>query len=118
MNNDLKNILSGLNKEVEQEKLLQYINRNMTDAEQHELEKSIADDPFAEDALDGLEQLKNKTELSSLTQQLNLQLKKEVNKRNKGRNKHKGIPSQQWTYYAILLILLIAIITYVVIKKL
>lgn len=118
MNNDLKNILSGLNKEVEQEKLLRYLNRDMTDAEQHELEKNIADDPFAEDALDGLEQLKNKTELSSVTQQLNLHLKKEIHKRNKNRNKHKGIQSQQWTYYAILLIVLIAIITYVVIKKL
>ena len=118
MNNDITNILPGLNKEVEQEKLLRYLNRNMTDAEQHEFEKSIADDPFAEDALDGLEHLKNRTEIPSLTQQLNFQLKKELKKRNKGRNKYKGIPSQQWTYYAILLILLIAIVTYVVIKKL
>lgn len=118
MKNDLKNILSGLNKDMEQEKLLQYINRNMTDAEQHEFEKNMADDPFAEDALEGLEQVQQKKELHSLSHQLNLQLKKEVNKRNKKKKKYNGIQLQQWTYYAILLVLLIAIITYVVIKKL
>lgn len=117
MKNDLKNILSGLNKDVEQEKLLQYLNRNMTDAEQHEFEKNMADDPFAEDALEGLEQVQQKTKIDSLTQQLNLQLKNELKKRNKKKKRSYGIQSQQLTYYAILLILLIAIITYVVIKK-
>lgn len=118
MKNDPKNILNHSHKEVEQEKLLQYLNRNMTDAEQHEFEKEISEDPFAEDALEGLEQIEQKKELPFLTEQLNLHLKKEVTKRNKKRKSARGIPSQQWTYYAIVLILLIAVITYIVMKRL
>ncbi len=116
MKNDVTNIPDNSNKDAEQEKLLQYLNGEMSDAEQHEFEKSMQEDVFTEDALEGLEQFQHKKVLNSLAEQMNLQLKKEVVNRNRKR-KRMAIPSQQWTYYSIVLIILIAIITYMVIKK-
>ena len=39
MSDELKDILSNLNPGTEQDKLLQYINRKLTDEEKHALEK-------------------------------------------------------------------------------
>ena len=70
MSNDLKNILSNLNKDIEQEKLLDYLNKNLSAAEAHEVEKQMADDAFMNDAVEGLEQFKNKKNLTLLVEQL------------------------------------------------
>ena len=75
MSDELKNILSGLNKDIEQEKLLQYLNRDLSDAEQHELEKQMNDDEFMNDALEGLAQIENKADIPAHVQQLNAGLK-------------------------------------------
>ena len=60
MSDNLKDILSGLNKEVEQEKLLQYINDHLKEDEQHEFEKQMNDDEFMNDAVEGLQQVGDK----------------------------------------------------------
>ena len=59
MSDDLKDILSNLNKEIEQEKLLEYLNKNLSAAEAHEVEKQMANDEFMNDAVEGLEKFKN-----------------------------------------------------------
>ena len=89
MSDDLKNILSNLNKDIEQDKLLQYINRNLPDAEQHELEKQMNDDDFMNDAIEGLEQLKDKQEIPAYILQLNAGLAKQIKKNKKRNDKRK-----------------------------
>jgi uncharacterized protein YehS (DUF1456 family) len=116
MSDDLKNILSNLNKDIEQDKLLDYLNKNLSAAEAHELEKQMADDEFMSDAIEGLENFKNKKDVSVLVQQLNAQLKKETAKK-KARKEKRRIKDQPWLYIAIVTILLLVIIAYVVIKK-
>ena len=59
MSDELKDILSNLNPGTEQDKLLQYINRKLTDEEKHALEKNMANDEFMNDAVEGLEQVNN-----------------------------------------------------------
>jgi hypothetical protein len=44
MSNELKDILSNLNKDIEQEKLLEYLNRRLSEEEQHLLEHQMNDD--------------------------------------------------------------------------
>ncbi len=44
MNDGLKDILSNLNKDIEQEKLLQYLNQHMSEEEIHAFEKQMSDD--------------------------------------------------------------------------
>ncbi|MEP7165932.1 MAG: hypothetical protein ABI741_14615 [Ferruginibacter sp.] len=117
MSDDLKDILSNLNKDIEQEKLLQYLNRNMSDAEQHDFEKQLNDDEFMNDAVEGLQALENKNKIAELVQQMNTDLKKQLEKKKKRKEKRK-IAEQPWVYYSIVLVLLLIIITYLVIKKL
>lgn len=116
MSDDLKDILSNLNKDIEQEKLLEYLNRNMTDAEQHAFEKQMNEDEFMNDAVEGLQSVENKNNLPLLVQQLNNDLKKQLSKKNKRKEKRR-LKEQPWVYFSVILILLLIIIAYLVIKK-
>ena len=110
MSDDLKDILSNLNKDIEQEKLLDYLNKNLSAAEAHEVEKQMADDAFMNDAVEGLENFSNKKDLSLLVQQLNTELKKQTEKKKAKREKRK-LKDQPWLYISIIIILLLAIIS-------
>ncbi|CAN5896769.1 hypothetical protein BH11BAC4_BH11BAC4_09160 [soil metagenome] len=116
MSDEQKDILANLNKDIEQEKLLQYLNRNMSANEQHAFEKQMNDDEFMNDAVEGLQALENKNDLSSVVQQLNADLKRQLEKKKKRKDKRK-LKEQPWVYFSVLLILLLIIITYLVIKK-
>ena len=116
MSDDLKNILSNLNKDIEQEKLLDYLNKKLSAVEAHELEKQMADDEFMNDAVEGLENFKNKKDLSFLVEQLNKDLKKQTEKRKLKKEKRK-LKEQPWLYVTLITLLLLVIIGYIVIKK-
>lgn len=116
MSDDLKDILSNLNKDIEQDKLLDYLNKNLSAAEAHEVEKQMADDEFMNDAVEGLENFKNKKDLSLLVEQLNKDLKKKTAKKNLKKEKRK-LKNQPWLYVSIVTLLLLIIISYVLIKK-
>ena len=60
MSENLKDILSNLNPDIDQETLLQYLQGKLSPQEQHELEKQILDNEFAADAIDGLQDFKDK----------------------------------------------------------
>ena len=116
MSNDLKNILSNLNKDIEQEKLLDYLNKNLSAAEAHEVEKQMADDAFMNDAVEGLEQFKNKKDLSLLVEQLNNDLKKQTEKKKLKKEKRK-LRDQPWLYFTLVLLLILIVISYILVKK-
>lgn len=116
MSDDLKDILSNLNKDIEQDKLLDYLNKNLSAADAHEVEKQMADDEFMNDAVEGLEHFKNKKDLSLLVEQLNKDLKKKTAKKNLKKEKRK-LKNQPWLYVSIVTLLLLIIISYVLIKK-
>ena len=117
MSNELKDILSNLNSNVEQEKLLQYLNKSLSPAESHELEKQLMNDDFANDAMEGLEQVTDKASIRKQLDELNLNLLKQVSKR-KARKEKRAIPSQYWTYIAISLLLILLVAAYFVIRNL
>ena len=116
MSDNLKDILSNLNKDIEQEKLLDYLSKNLTAAEAHELEKQMADDEFMNDAVEGLENFKNKKDVSLIVEQLNKDLKKQTAKKKLHKEKRK-LKDQPWLYITIVTLLLLAVIGYVVITK-
>ena len=115
MSNNLKKILSH-NKDIEQKKLLEYLNDELAAEEQHAVESSLNDDPFASDAMDGLQEYENKRGIPDIVSQLNSDLKKQLAGKKK-RKKTREIASQPWVYYAIIFILLICIVSYFVIKR-
>ena len=116
MSDELKNILSNLNKDIEQEKLLQYLNEHLSDAEQHELEKQMNEDAFMNDAIEGLQEVKNKKAIPDYVQELNSGLKKQIQK-NKQRRHTKGILPQYWNYISIVVLLALAVIAWFIIRK-
>ena len=116
MNDNLKDILSHLNPEIDQATLLLYLQGKLSAEQQHEIEKQMIDSDFDADALDGLQSFKNKKEISSLVTQLNQQLKKQTEKKKRFREKLK-FNFDPWLIVAIVLILLIAVIGYVVVHK-
>jgi anti-sigma factor RsiW len=116
MSDDLKDILSNLNKDIEQEKLLNYLNNKLPAAEAHEVEKQMADDEFMNDAVEGLEQFKDRKDLSHLVDQLNKELKKQTAKKKLKKEKMK-LRYQPWLYFTIVLLLILVVISFVIIKK-
>lgn len=116
MNDDLKNILTHLNSDIEQDKLLEYLNRKLSKEEQHLLETQMNNDSFVSDAMDGLEQIRNTDKVSLAVSQLNAGLKKQLENNKKRRNKGTVI-QESWIFYAVILLLVLAVIGYIVIKK-
>ena len=116
MSDDLKDILSNLNKDIEQDKLLDYLNKKLSASEAHDVEKQMANDDFMNDAVEGLEDFKNKKDLSLYVQQLNKDLKKQVLKK-KLKKERRRLHEQPWLYFTIALLLILVIISYVLVKK-
>jgi len=116
MNPEYKDILSHLNKDIEQEKLLDYLNRKLPTGEAHDLEKQMADDEFMNDAVEGLSELKDKKNIAAYVDQLNRDLQIQLSKKKKRREKRK-IKDQPWVYFAIALVMLLIIISWLVIKR-
>ena len=116
MNNDLKNILSNLNNDIEQEKLLEYLNKELNAKEQHEVEAQLNNDPFMNDAMEGLATIDKKTDIAVLVNELNRELAAKLSKKKERRKRPIG--QAPWLYYAIIIILLLAVLGYIVIKKL
>ena len=116
MSDDLKDILSRLNKDIEPGKLLDYLNSKLTPDEVHEVEKQMADDEFMNDAVEGLEKFDNKKDLSLYVEQLNRNLHQQLDKKKKRREKRK-LKEQPWVYFTIILLLLLVIICFLLIKK-
>jgi len=116
MKENLKDILSHLHSEVDQEALLKYLEGKLSAEEQHELEKNTLDDSFEADALEGLQDISNKAKLASIVEQLNQDLKKKTEKKKKLPHRRE-VKVEPWLLITIIVILLIAIISFFVIYR-
>lgn len=117
MKTNLKDILSHLNSEVDQETLLKYLQGQLSATEQHEVEKALLDDSFEADAFEGLQTFENKQNISSLVEELNRDLKKKTSRKKKWLLKREA-KIESWLLLAIVLILLFVVIGYIVIYQL
>jgi hypothetical protein len=116
MPDELKDILNNSNKDIDNQKLMDYLSKKLSAQESHELEKMMAGDDFMNDAVEGLEQMGNTKKLGVSVEELNQQLQKQIAKKKTRREKRK-LKDQPWTYVAIILLLILATVCYLVIKK-
>ena len=116
MKKNLIDILSNLHSEVDQETLLKYLEGKLSAEEQHELEKKTLDDDFEADALEGLQDFSNKAKIAGLVEQLNQELKKKTDKKNKRVHKRE-VSIEPWLLITIVLILLLVIISFFIIRR-
>lgn len=117
MNENLKDILSNLHSEVDQETLLRYLQGHLTAEEQHEVEKNLLDDCFEAEAVEGLQAIENKSQIAHLVDQLNRDLKKKTS-RKKSRYIRRDVKVEPWLLLTIVLILFLAILAFIVIYHL
>ena len=115
MNDELLNILSNSNKDIDNQKLMDYLSGKLSANEKHDFERSLIDSEMMNDAVEGLEKLKN-TDVSAVVKQLNKNLHKQLNKKRSKKIK-RGIKDLPWLYLTIILVLIIILIGFIVIKK-
>ncbi|MEO9071116.1 MAG: hypothetical protein ABI261_08775 [Ginsengibacter sp.] len=115
MNDDLLNILANSNKDIDNQKLMDYLSDKLSASEKHDLEKKMVDSEMLNDVVEGLEKLKNKKDISGLVEQLNSNLKKQLEKK-KSKKLKRQIKDLPWLYLSIILILVIILIAFLVIK--
>jgi predicted anti-sigma-YlaC factor YlaD len=116
MSENYKDILSNLSTDVDQETLLLYLQGKLTEEKKHEVEKQLLQHEFDEDAVEGLEEFKDKEQLQYMVEMLNRDLRKKTEKKKQRREKMK-IKDQPWLYISILIVILLVVIAYIVINR-
>ena len=117
MNNDLLNILSNSNKDIDNQKLMDYLAGKLSEQEKHEVEMWMVDNDFENEALDGLQQMAGSNKkLEGYVDQLNKELHQYIIQK-KNRREKRRINNPFWIYVAIVFILVIIILAYMVISK-
>ena len=117
MSENLKNILSHLSTDIDQETLLLYLQNKLSDEKRHEIEKILLESNFEDDAVEGLQQVKDKEEINYMVEALNRDLKKKLQKKKKFRDKML-LRDQPWLYMALLILLLLIVISFIAIRRL
>lgn len=116
---ELKNILDNPegNKLPEDDKLMQYLNGELSPEEQHEVERMMADSEFMNDAIEGLQQMPSATVLNQYVNELNTKLQKQVEAKKQKKEKRK-IQHLGGSITAVIILLLLCLLAYVVIRML
>jgi hypothetical protein len=107
MNNDINNILPEGNNDADKVDLLKQLDADIKN------EIFDEEDLFEAEAAEGLQQIE-KTQVPLIINKLNTDLHRRLKKKKK--QKH-GIPSQQPVLITIVTIVLLAIVAYIILKK-
>ncbi len=116
MSENYKDILSNLSTDIDQQTLLLYLQGKLSAESKHEVEKQLLRHEFDEDAIDGLQEFKDKEQLHYMVEMLNRDLKKKTEKKKQRREKMK-IKDQPWLYISILILILLVVLCYIVITR-
>lgn len=117
MQEDLKNILKNEDTPLPPEKVMKYLQGELSDAESYEIEMQLNNNDFDNDALEGLEAINDKKQINFIVEKLNNDLKKRTREKKQRREKLK-IPDQSWMYISTLILLLLIVISFFIIKRL
>ena len=91
-----------------------YLQEQLNADRKEELEVRLEDNDFASDALEGLQELKDKKRISQIVDGLNRDLKKKIRKK-KERRSHLTLPDHTWLWTSVTILLLLVVLCYFVI---
>jgi hypothetical protein len=117
MSDNLKDILSHLSSEIDQETLLLYLQNKLSAEKKHEVEKKLLENEFANEAAEGLQQFTNKEKLGVLVDQLNHELKTRLQKKRKRKEKIH-LKEHPWLYLAVIVVVILIVVSFFVIQRL
>src|SRR5258706_14506591 len=106
MPGNYKDILSHLSTEIDQETLLLYLQNKLSEEKKHEVEKKLLESEFTGDAMEGLQEIKDKKQIAYMVEMLNRGLKNKLEKKKKRREKMQ-LKGQSWIYAVILIFILL-----------
>ena len=115
MSDNLLNILSNSNKDIDNQLLMAYLNGELSATEAHDFEEEMLQSPFTADAVEGLDEFKSKSEVQLYAEMINRELQKKLGKKKRQKEKKK-LQDLRWLYFSIILILLLAIISFIILK--
>jgi hypothetical protein len=116
MSDELLNILSNSNKDIDNQKLMDYLSDKLSAKDKHLFEEEMLDSDFMNDAVEGLEHFKKQADINEYAIQLNKNLKKKLEAKKARKNKRR-IKDLPWFYYTIILILILVIAGFLILKK-
>ena len=116
MQDNLKDILAHLTTDIDQETLLLYLQDKLPAEKKHAVEKTLSENEFANDAMEGLQQFGDKKQIAYMVEMLNRDLKKKVEKKKQRREKLK-LKDQSWLYIAIFIFILLIVLSYMIIHR-
>ena len=116
MNKDLLNILSNSSKDIDNQQLMDYLAGKLSEDEKHAVEMQLTDNDFMNDAMEGLESVKDKKDINVFVEKLNRNLQKKL-RQKKNRKQKRKLMQQRWVYAAIVLILALLIAVWLMIVK-
>src|SRR6187455_925676 len=116
MREDLLNILSESNKDIDNQKLMDYISGKLSAEQKHEVEKWMIDNPFFNEAVEGLQNADTK-KVSASVEEINATVRKYL-KQKKMRREKNLFPVNLWTYIAVLFILALVVLVYLFFHRL
>ncbi|MEO7120380.1 MAG: hypothetical protein ABIY62_04755 [Ginsengibacter sp.] len=116
MNDDLLNILSNDDEDIDNQKLLDYLNDNLSETEKRDFEKEMVNSDMLNDVVEGLGKFKNKKHVNALVEQLNSNLKTQLQKK-KSKKEKRAIKNLNGVYFAVVMILIIILLAFIIIKK-
>ena len=117
MNKDWLDILSNSNKDIDNQKLMDYLSGKLTGEALHEVERSMADNEFLNDAVEGLQQIGNKKDMQTYVDQLNASMQKTLEKK-KSRRLKRRLKEEPWGLLAVIIILVLCVLGFIVIRTL
>ncbi len=110
---DWKDILPGKEELLTDEDLLKYLHQNISKEEKDGFEKKMTGS-FESDAIDGLQQIKDKTSLENHVKQLHQKLPQLLRTKKK-RPEKKLLQDFQWIILTLVLLLFICVLGYFII---
>jgi ATP-dependent Zn protease len=116
MRENLKDILSNLKTDIDQETLLLYLQDKLSEEKKHEIEKKLLDSDFDGDALDGLQQFDDKKQISHVVEMLNRDLQKKMDKKKQRRQK-LVLKDQPWLYITVFILILLIVLCYFILHR-
>ena len=109
---DLNNIWNAED-ELNEDQLLEYVNKKATDEAAYNLERKMADSAFIEDGVEGLQQFSSAEKINAYVQQINQDLHYKLT--DKKVKKKRSIQSLSWEIIAVIVVIILCLLGYAII---
>ncbi len=112
---DLTNIWNA-DDELNEDELMNYIKGKSSAGEEHSVEEKMADSPFVNDAVEGLQRFSSPEKMNAYVQQINDDLHRHLH--SKKNRRKKTITNLSWEIIAVIIVIILCMLGYVIIEML